>query len=96
MDKIAFYSGSTAIYWNSVILTLAAATAICFFLAFYLGKSGNGAAGFAVVPLAIVLGLVCARFFHWYCQSDSYSGFSAAMTNYAEGGYAPADIRGIR
>ena len=51
MDKIAFYSGSLPIYWNSLILTLAAATAICFFLAFYLGKSGNGAAGFAVVPL---------------------------------------------
>ena len=88
MDKIAFYSGSTAIYWNSVILTLATATAICFFLAFYLGKSGNGAAGFAVVPVSIVLSLVFARFFHWYCQSDSYSGFSDAMTNYAEGGYA--------
>lgn len=88
MDKIAFYSGSTAIYWNSVILTLAAATAICFFLAFYLGKSGNGAAGFAVVPVSIVLSLVFARFFHWYCQSDSYSDFSDAMTNYAEGGYA--------
>ena len=88
MDKIAFYSGSTAIYWNSVILTLAAATAICFFLAFYLGKSGNGAAGFAVVPVSMVLSLVLARFFHWYCQSDSYTGFTAAMTNYAEGGYA--------
>ncbi len=88
MDKIAFYSGSTAIYWNSVILTLAAATAICFFLAFYLNKSGNGAAGFAVVPVGIVLSLVFARFFHWYCQSDSYTGFTAAMTNLAEGGYA--------
>ena len=88
MDKIAFYSGSTAIYWNSVILTLAAATAICFFLAFYLGKSGNGAAGFAVVPVSMVLSLVFARFFHWYCQSDSYTGFTAAMTDYAEGGYA--------
>ena len=88
MDKVAFYSGSTAVYWNSVILTLAAATAICFFLAFYLGKSGNGAAGFAVVPVSMALSLVFARFFHWYCQSDSYTGFSAAMTNYAEGGYA--------
>ena len=65
MDKIAFYSGSTAIYWSSVILTLAAATAICFFLAFYLNKSGNGAAGFAVVPVGIVLSLVFSRFFHW-------------------------------
>ena len=88
MDKIAFYSGGTAIYWNSVILTLAAATAICFFLSFYLGKSGNGTAGFAVVPVSMVLSLVFARFFHWYCQSDSYTGFTAAMTNYAEGGYA--------
>ena len=88
MGKIAFYSGSLPIYWNSVILTLAAATAVCFFLAFYLGKSGNGAAGFAVVPLGIVLSLVCARFFHWYCQSDSYTGFTAAMTNFSEGGFA--------
>ena len=71
-----------------MILTLAAATAICLFLAFYLGKSGNGAAGFAVVPVSMVLSLVFARFFHWYCQSDSYTGFTAAMTNYAEGGYA--------
>ena len=88
MDKIAFYSGGTAIYWNSVVLTLAAATAICFFLAFYLGKSGNGAAGFAVVPVSMVLSLVFARFFHWYCQSDSYQSFSAAMTDYTAGGYA--------
>ncbi|MDY4509618.1 MAG: prolipoprotein diacylglyceryl transferase [Candidatus Faecousia sp.] len=88
MDKIAFYSGGTAIYWNSVILTLAAATALCFFLAFYLGKSGNGAAGFAVVPVSMVLSLVFARFFHWYCQSDSYQSFSAAMTDYTAGGYA--------
>ena len=88
MDKIAFYSGGTAIYWNSVILTLAAATAICFFLAFSLGKSGNGAAGFAAVPVSMVLSLVFARFFHWYCQSDSYQSFSAAMTDYTAGGYA--------
>ena len=88
MDKIAFYIGGTAIYWNSVILTLAAATAICFFLAFYLGKSGNGAAGFAAVPVSMVLSLVFARFFHWYCQSDSYQSFSAAMTDYTAGGYA--------
>ena len=88
MDKIAFYSGGTAIYWNSVILTLAAATALCFFLAFYLGKNGNGAAGFAVVPVSMVLSLVFARFFHWYCQSDSYQSFSTAMTDYTAGGYS--------
>ena len=35
----------------------------------------NGAAGFAAVPVSMVLSLVFARFFHWYCQSDSYQSF---------------------
>ena len=38
MDKIAYIAGETVIYWNSIVLTLAAATAIAFFLAFYIGK----------------------------------------------------------
>ena len=88
MDKLAFISGESFLYWNSIVYTLAAATAICFFLAFYLGKCGNAVAGFAAVPLSIAMGLVAARFFHWYCQADSYPGFLAAMTDYTSGGYA--------
>ena len=87
MDKIAFILGENFVYWNSLILTAAAAVAICFFLAFYIGKCGNVVAGFAVIPLSMVLGLVFARFFHWYSRSDSYSGFWAAMTDYRAGGY---------
>lgn len=88
MDKIAFISGSNVVYWNSIILTLAAGTAICFFLAFYIGKCGNAVAAFAVVPAALALSIVCARFFHWYCRADSYPGFYEAMTDYSSGGYA--------
>lgn len=88
MDKLAFISGETFLYWNSLVYTLAAATAIAFFLAFYLGKCGNAVAGFAVIPLSMYLGLVFARFFHWYCQADSYDGFLTAMTDYTSGGYA--------
>ena len=88
MDKIAYISGSTVIYWNSIILTLAAATAIFFFLAFYIGKCGNAVAVFAAVPLSIVLSIVLARFVHWYSRADSYDGFLAAMTDYTSGGYA--------
>lgn len=88
MDKIAYIAGEQVIYWNSIVLTLAAATAICFFLAFYIGKCGNAVAGFAAVPLSIVLGIVLARFVHWYSRADSYSGFIAAMTDYTSGGYA--------
>ena len=88
MDKIAYISGETVIYWNSIVLTLAAATAILFFLAFYIGKCGNAVAAFAVVPMSIVLGTVFARFVHWYSRADSYDGFLAAMTDYTSGGYA--------
>lgn len=88
MDKIAYISGETVIYWNSVVLTLAAATAILFFLAFYIGKCGNAVAAFAAVPMSMVLGIVLARFVHWYSRADSYDGFLAAMTDYTSGGYA--------
>ena len=87
MDRIAFIVGENFVYWNSLILTAAAAVAICFFLAFYIGKCGNVVAGFAVIPVSLVLSLVFARFFHWYSRSDSYAGFWAAMTDYTAGGY---------
>lgn len=88
MDRIAFVTGETVFYWNSILLTLAAAVAICFFLAFYLGRSGNAVAGFAVIPVSLVLSLVLGRLVHWYCRADSYDGFVAAMTDYSSGGYA--------
>lgn len=88
MDRIAYINGETFVYWNSIILTLAAATAACFFLAFYLSRRGNAVAGFAAVPLSLVLSLAAARFFHWYCRADSYDGFASAMTDYTSGGYA--------
>lgn len=88
MERIAFFSGGAAVYWTNLVLALAAVTAICFFLSFYLGKTGNPAAAFAVLPLAIFLSLVFSRFFHWYSRTDSYEGFLAAMKLFSPGGYA--------
>ena len=67
MEKIAFFTGETVYYWSSIVLTLAALTAVCFFLSLYLGKGGNAVAAFGVVPLALALSLVLARLVHWYC-----------------------------
>ena len=88
MDQIALISGTNVLYWNSIILTLATATAICFFLAFYFGVSSNAVAGFGVIPVSLVLSLVLARFLHWYSSTDSYDSFLSAMTDYSSGGYA--------
>ncbi len=94
MDKIAFISGGTIVYWNSILYTLAVAVAICFFLAFYLRRCGNAVAGFAVIPVAIVFSVILARFAHWYSRADSYDGFLAAMTDYTSGGYALIGVFG--
>ena len=88
MDRIAFIAGETFIYWSSIVLTLATVTAICFFLAFYLGKSGNSVGAAVLVPLALVASLVMARLVHWYSRADSYANFETAMTDYTSGGFA--------
>ena len=88
MERIAFIIGENFIYWSSVLLTLAAAAAICLFVAFYVGKTGKGITTALAVPLAMVLSLVFSRFMHWYCRADSYPGFLSAMTDYTSGGYA--------
>ena len=88
MEKIAFFAGETVYYWNAIVLTLAALTAVCFFLSLYLGKEGNAVAAFGVIPLALALSLVLARLVHWYCRADSYDGFSEAMVPFSPGGYA--------
>lgn len=88
MDKLAWMISDTFLYWNSVILTLAAGTAVCFFLYFYLVKGGSGIAAAVAVPFSFVLSLVLARLCHWYSRADSYASLGAAMTNFASGGYA--------
>ena len=85
MDRIAFIVGGSCIYWDSIILTLAAGVAICTFLALYRGR-GTGAA--VVIPMALVLSVLFGRLAHWYFRPDSYDGFLAAMTDFTAGGYA--------
>lgn len=88
MDRIAYIIGQTFIFWSSIVLALAALVAVCWFLGLYLSRSGNILGGFLTVPFAFVLSLVLSRLVHWYCRSDSYASFQAAMTDFTTGGYA--------
>ena len=94
MEKIAFISGGTFIYWSSVVMALAVLTAVCAFVALYYSKSGNALATGLMIPLSIVSSLVLSRFIHWYCRTDSYASFTAAMTDYSWGGYALMGVFG--
>lgn len=88
MEKIAFIIGETFIYWSSIILTLAVATAICVFASFYLKNRRNAFAWIIFLPAAIVASLYCSRFLHWYCLTDSYSSMESAMGDFSRGGFA--------
>ena len=88
MEKIAFISGGIFIYWSSIILTLAALTAITIFAAMYIAKSGNVAGASVTIPVAMVVSIILSRLIHWYCRSDAYESMKAALTDYFKGGYA--------
>lgn len=88
MEKIAFINGGTFIYWSSIILTLAALTAIAIFAAMYIGKSGDVVGLCITIPVAMVASIVLSRLIHWYCRSDAYESMRAALTDYTRGGYA--------
>lgn len=88
MEKIAFISGGTFVYWSSIILALAAVTAIAFFAALYLKKSGNAVALCLMILVSAFLSILLARLVHWYCRTDAYASLQAAMTDHSWGGYA--------
>lgn len=89
MEKVAFISGSTFIYWSSIVLALAVAAGAFAYLAMYRrGGSNNGFAAALSVPMALALSGLCGRFLHWYCRTDSYPGMKEALTDYSWGSYA--------
>lgn len=89
MNHIAVVTETGFLYWNSVVLTLGALTAVCLFLACYLPR-GNSLAAAVAVPVAIAASLILGRLMHWYFRPDSYNGWISAMTDYTSGGYALA------
>ena len=88
MEKIAYISGGTFVYWSSIILTLAVVAAMAVYAGVYIFKSGNVLAAMLTLPVAMILSGALARFIHWYCRADSYSNVTAAMSDYSWGGYA--------
>lgn len=88
MERIAFISGNTFIYWSPIILALAATAAAAIYAGFYLIKSKNFPAMGLSILVSVLLALPLARLVHWYCRASNYSGFIAAMTDYTSGGYA--------
>lgn len=88
MDQIAFISREHHIYWSSVLLLVGIGVAIFLFLSLYLNRGGRMIAAFSLVPMGVFLSFFWARLIHWYCFSESYSGFWAAMGDFTQGSFA--------
>ena len=88
MEQLAFIGEGIFIYWNSIIIAIAAVAAICFYAAAYVAKEGNLLALSSSILLSVFFSVPLSRLVHWYCKSGSYPSFAAAMTDYTTGGYA--------
>lgn len=88
MDTIAYIIDEQFIYWNSIILTLAACAAICIFLFLFLREKKNGLAAGLLIPMVLISSIYASRAIHWYCRSDAYESLNAGLTSFTGGGYA--------
>lgn len=87
MEKIAFISGQTVVYWSSILVVLGAVAAIFAFLALHLHKSGRWVGSMLLVALAVLLGTGGARLLHWYGYSAEYDNLWSALTDFSSGGF---------
>ena len=90
MERIAFISGDTFIYWSPILMALAALAAAGFYCAVYIAKDRRPVAAALSVFLSVLFSIPLARLVHWYCRTPSYESFRVALTDYSQGGYALA------
>ena len=86
MEQIALIIGENYIYWSAVIRVMAAAAAICAFLALYLRTGKSPVAALAGIPLAIISSLVLSRMASWYFHPEGT--LEAALDFGNPGGFA--------
>lgn len=92
MNQIALITGSTTLYWYSIVLALSAAAGICAFMACcsHVGIHPLWAAASAL--LAVALSLVFSRLIYWYCRPDSFRSFGEALSDPSSGKRALAGV----
>lgn len=87
MSEVAICVGSLVIYWSAVVILLAVAVCFTFAYSLYTANGGMKGAMWAMLPVAVILGVVLSRAVHWYCHSEQYTGFFSAITDYSAGGF---------
>ncbi len=96
MNPIAIYSGSTVLYWSSVIIVfglLACLDAVAVPAARERRQQRRDA---SLLPACYTSVPIC-RVIHWYCHFEQYNGIWGALTDYSTGSYClPGALLGVR
>ena len=88
MSRIAFIMGDQFLYWNAIILMMAALCSILMFWALQLRADEQRKGTVLTVALSLLLSLTLSRLVHWYCRPQGYSSLGAALGNLRDGGFA--------
>lgn len=92
MNPVAAILDSIVLYRYSLILALASAAGICFFLACCTHVQIPFQKSSAAVFMAVILSLPLARLVYWYGRPDSFSSFFQVLTSPATESFALAGV----
>lgn len=80
MNRTALILDWVTLYWYSIVLALAAAAGICFFLACCSHARIEPVWAGASALLSVVFSLVLSRLVYWYCRPYSFADWKQALT----------------
>lgn len=90
MNQIAAILNSVVLYRYSLVLALAGAAGVCFFMACCSHANIPSLRAAATVLTAVVLSLPLSRLVYWYGRPDSFASLSQALTTPATEAFALA------
>ena len=86
METTAFTWGTLPVSWRTLLIGLGALSFILMLTALRLAQGRRLLPVLAAFPFAAAAALCLGRIIHWYCQSEDYASFGAAMTDLGSGG----------
>lgn len=92
MTSAAFCLGSRILYWDSILIALAALCCLLALYAAYMANGGRAPALLVFSPLALLLSGLIARTMYWYCHQEQFSGLLSAFSGRAFGGYCLSGV----
>ena len=92
MSSAALCLGTRIVYWDSILIALAALVCLLMLYAAYTANGGRPAVLLVFAPLALALAFGVSRLMYWYCHMEQFSGLASAFVNRSVGGYCLSGV----